>query len=414
MNRILIFCLSACLLLISCHEVSKTDQPVSDSSSVRNDYASDKRFLLQHTDAVELQSGNSRVLVVPQYQGRVMTSSASSDTGHSFGWVNYDLISAKKYKEHINAYGGEERIWLAPEGGQFSFFFKKGVPYDFEHWYTPAAFDTMLYNIVTKTDSNVVFSKDISLVNRSGTVFDIHIDRKVSILNDAEIDSSLSINPDSGLHAVAYKTVNTLTNKGSFAWDKKTGAPAVWLLGMMKPSANSTIVLPLKRNPTDTGTIVHDAYFGKIPDDRWKIGGQQAFLKADGKFRGKVGIPPVNSPKYIGSYDADHKVLTILEAIRPEQFNEIPNSAWEDQKSPFTGDAFNAYNDGPLKDGSQMGPFYELESLSPAAFLQPGKSLTHTQITYHLVGNVEELDKISRQLLGVSLNDIQNAFGSSK
>jgi hypothetical protein len=414
MNRSFIYCLSACLLFMSCQETSKSDQPVSDSSSARNEYAADRNFLLQHTDAVELHSGNSRVLVTPQYQGRVMTSSASSDSGYSFGWVNYDLISSNKYKEHINAYGGEERIWLAPEGGQFSFFFKKGVSYDFEHWYTPPAFDTMLYNIVTKTDSNVEFSKDISLINRSGTIFDIRIDRKVSILSAAEIDSSLSISLDSGLHAVAYTSVNTLTNRGSFAWDRKTGAPAVWLLGMMKPSPNSTIVLPLKRNATDTGAIVHDAYFGKIPDDRWKVAGMNAYLKADGKFRGKVGIPPANSPKYIGSYDADHKVLTILEAIRPGQITEIPNSSWEDQKFPFTGDAFNAYNDGPLKDGSQMGPFYELESLSPAAFLAPGKSLTHTQITYHLVGNVEELDKISKQLLGVTLDDIQNAFHSPK
>jgi hypothetical protein len=414
MNRNFTDCLFACLLLMSCHEAAKPVKTVADSSSVRNDYASDRSFLVQHTNVVELQAGNSRVLIAPGYQGRVMTSSCNPDSGYSFGWINYDLIASKKYKEHINPYGGEERLWLAPEGGQFSFFFKKGVPYDFEHWYTPAAFDTMLYNIVTKTDSNVAFSKNISLVNRSGIVFDIHIDRKVSILNSAEIDRNLSISLDSDFLAVAYKTDNTITNLGSSSWDRKTGAPAIWLLGMMKPSPNSTIVLPLRRGTPDTSVVVHDTYFGKIPEDRWKIAGSQAFLKADGKFRGKVGIPPANAPRYIGSYDADNKVLTILEAIRPEQVTDIPNSAWEDQKSPFSGDAFNAYNDGPLKDGSQMGPFYELESLSPAAFLKPGKSLTHTQITYHLMGNVAKLDKISKQLLGVSLDDITNAFTLSK
>jgi hypothetical protein len=414
MNRSFTYILFACLLSISCNESGKPDQPISDSSHVRNDYASDRRFLLQYTNVVELKAGNSRALIVPQYQGRVMTSSCNSDSGYSFGWINYNLIASKKYKEHINPYGGEERLWLAPEGGQFSFFFKKGVPYDFDHWYTPSAFDTMTYNIVTKTDSDVVFSKDISLVNRSGTVFDIHIDRKVSILNSAEIQSNLSLSLDGDLLAVAYKTENTLTNRGSFSWDRKTGAPAVWLLGMMKPSPNSTIVLPLRRRSSDTSVFVHDTYFGNIPQDRWKVAGLHAFLRADGKFRGKVGIPPANSSKYIGSYDSDNRVLTILEAIRPDQATDIPNSAWEDQKSPFSGDAFNAYNDGPLKDGSQMGPFYELESLSPAAFLQPGKSLTHTQITYHLVGNMEKLDKISKQLLGVSLDDITNAFTSTR
>jgi hypothetical protein len=414
MKRILIFCICTCLLFIACNEANKPKQPGSATSSVPNDYASDRRFLLQHTPLVELQSGKSRVLIAPQYQGRVMTSSCKSDSGYSFGWINYDLIASQKYKEHINPYGGEERLWLAPEGGQFSFFFKKGVPYDFDHWYTPAAFDTMLYSVVTKTDSNALFSKDISIVNRSGTVFSIHIDRKITLLNAAEVDNNLSISLDSDLLAVAYKSENTLTNSGSFSWNRKTGAPAVWLLGMMKPSPNTTILLPLKKPASDTSVLVHDTYFGNIPADRWKIIGSNAFLRADGKFRGKVGIPPANSTKYIGSYDSDHTVLTILEAIRPEQTTDFPNSAWEDQKSPFSGDAFNAYNDGPLKDGSQMGPFYELESLSPAAFLQPGKTLSHTQITYHLMGNVKKLDKISKQLLGVSIADIESVFKSSR
>ena len=52
--------------------------------------------------------------------------------------------------------------------------------------------------------------------------------------------------------------------------------------------------------------------------------------------------------------------------------------------NPYSGDALNSYNDGPLEDGSQMGPFYELETSSPAAALKPGESITHSQITIHL------------------------------
>jgi hypothetical protein len=36
--------------------------------------------------------------------------------------------------------------------------------------------------------------------------------------------------------------------------------------------------------------------------------------------------------------------------------------------------------------------------------------LTHTQITCHLQGDESELDKISRQVLGVPLAAIKNAF----
>ena len=42
---------------------------------------------------------------------------------------------------HMNAYGGENRLWLGPEGGRFSLFFPKGAKMEFANWKTPAAFD---------------------------------------------------------------------------------------------------------------------------------------------------------------------------------------------------------------------------------------------------------------------------------
>ena len=37
----------------------------------------------------------------------------------------------------MNAFGGEDRLWLGPEGGQYSIFFRAGDPFDLEHWQTP-------------------------------------------------------------------------------------------------------------------------------------------------------------------------------------------------------------------------------------------------------------------------------------
>ena len=52
----------------------------------------------------------------------------------------------------------------------------------------------------------------------------------------------------------------------------------------------------------------------------------------------------------------------------PAGEREYVNSLWEIQDEPFRGDVVNSYNDGKLEDGTQLGPFYELESSSPAAF----------------------------------------------
>ena len=87
-------------------------------------------------------SSSAQIIIVPAYQGRVMTSTADGNNGLSFGWVNHDLIASGKPAEHINAFGGEERFWLGPEGGQFSIYFKKGSEFKFENWYVPKEFDT--------------------------------------------------------------------------------------------------------------------------------------------------------------------------------------------------------------------------------------------------------------------------------
>ncbi len=80
------------------------------------------------------------------------------------------------------------------------------------------------------------------------------------------------------------------------------------------------------------------------------------------------------------------------------------------QDDPFSGDVINSYNDGPLEDGSQMGPFYEIETSSPALALKSGESYTHIQRTYHFEGSVEKLDILAKKLLGVSIKEINKQF----
>lgn len=410
MKQYLLYYFCSILIFISCNSQENPDKHVKNE--VSSDYLNDRHFLMKYLSVIELHKGSDKILIVPQYQGRVMTSTCNGDSGYSFGWINYDFIKSKKLKEHFNPYGGEERLWLAPEGGQFSFFFKKGVPYDFDHWFTPKEFDSDSFQLINKSDTSALFEQDLAIANRSGNNFLLHIDRKITLLDTNNIEKNLRIDIGNGVNAVAYESTNTLKNSGKTSWTKETGAPAIWLLGMLKPSPQTIIVLPIRKSLNDTSAIVHDKYFGSIPSDRWKVIGNFAFLKADGKFRGKVGIPPQHATHFIGSYDAESRVLTILECSWPEGQKEFVNSLWEDQKDPFSGDALNAYNDGPLKDGSQLGPFYELESLSPAAFLAPGKSLTHTQITYHFLGDASNLNKIAQTVLGIGLQSIQNVFST--
>ena len=105
------------------------------------------------------------------------------------------------------------------------------------------------------------------------------------------------------------------------------------------------------------------------------------------------------------------KVLNVVTYNVQEAPNGFVNSAWKLQDEPFAGDVINSYNDGSPEEGKPpLGPFYELETSSPAAALKPGEKLKHVQRTFHIQGTEEELDPLARKLLGASLEAIKNAF----
>src|SRR5215213_1108656 len=194
-----------------------------DSSVHKGTYGYDAAFLKKHTRKVlELSTsdGSSKVLLSADYQGRVMTSTATGDSGLSFGWLNYDLISATEKKQQFNPVGGEERFWLGPEGGQYSIYFKQNDSFNINHWQVPPLIDTVSYDVVRSDNTEIIFAKKASLTNYSGTRFDIGIERKIRILDKENIESTLkaSIPPDVNL--VGYQTDNRLQNIGTADWTK--------------------------------------------------------------------------------------------------------------------------------------------------------------------------------------------------
>ena len=172
---------------------------------------------------------------------------------------------------------------------------------------------------------------------------------------------------------------------------------------MFNPSDNTSVILPHDKiaNKED----VTDNYFGTIPVDRIKRTDNLMLLKGDGKFRGKVGIAPSVAKNIVGSYDAKRHILTLVK-FDVDKTGLYVNSKWEQQSKPYSGDVVNSYNDGPQADGSQMGPFYELESSSPAKELKKGESLSHRHITLHIEGDENQLNQIAEQALGVSLKNL--------
>jgi len=348
-------------------------------------FANDLEFMKKHTQIVVLKDGEAAVAVAPAYQGRVMTSTFDNTAGPSFGWINRPVIEKGlmsdeekkgKLEEHIYIFGGEERFWFGPEGGQFAVFFKPGAKFVFDEWVTPPAIDTDAFEVVEQTETSAKFQHKTELLNHSGTKFNVGIERTVKLLNQA--DALLSI----------------------------------WMLGMYNPSPETTVVIPFKGGDDEAlGQKVNDTYFGKVPPEYLKVEEDKLFFKGDGTRRGKIGINAQRSKGIAGSYDAAGKVLNIVTYNVQDSPQGFVNSMWELQEQPYSGDVINSYNDGSPEEGKPpLGPFYELETSSPAAALEPGKTMQHVQRTFHIQGSEEQLNPLAKQLLGVELSEIKDAF----
>jgi len=384
--------------------IAASCQRPGEQEPIPGTYSYDLAFLNKHDKSlIELADpdAQARLIVSPRFQGRVMTSASSGIEGKSYGWINYDLIASRTWKAQFNPVGGEERLWLGPEGGQYSLYFAPGNSFDIKNWQVPPIIDTVTYSVAQQTNGSVLFETEAQLQNQSGTQFNIRITRGIELLSRAATEEELGMTLQKDIKCVAYRTRNTITNTGE-AWKRETGLISVWLLGMFTPSSTTTVVIPFL--PGGKSKINTD-YFGEIPADRLAIRDSVLLFRCDGRYRSKLGLPPDIATRFAGSYDAEKKILTIIH-FDVDRAGDYVNSKWEIQDQPYRGDVLNSYNDGPLADGSQLGPFYELESSSSARPLGPAEKLVHNQVTCHLEGDEGALREVAMSLLGIDIKEL--------
>lgn len=372
-------------------------------------FADDLAFLRAHGDVQVLEADDGgRVALSASLQGRVMTS-AVAESAQSCGWIHRAFLASGKKGTAFDNYGGEDRLWLGPEGGQYGLYFPKGAPFAFDAWQVPHAMQEGAWDVKGATKQRATFAKTMHVSNWSGTGFDAAIERTVALV-DARARVRALREGAKAVRVVAFESENRLTNAGSAAWTKDTGLLSIWILAMYAPASDGRVVIPFETSAPAGTPIVNDAYFGKVPADRLAVHEDRGFLSfvVDGKLRSKIGLGPRRAKSRLGSYSAAAKLLTVVE-YEPGPSPSAPyvNSMWEKQAAPYGGDVVNSYNDGPTGPGKPpLGGFYELETSSPGAELAPGASIVHTHRTFHFVGEREALDPIAKEMLGVSLAEL--------
>jgi hypothetical protein len=395
-------------------------------------YAETVAFLKKHTNVVELTDGDARVAVCPEWQGRVMTSTCGGMEGQSFGFVNDDFINAGKSNLHFNNYGGEERLWLSPEGGQFSLWFapgKLGKEQNLDNWFTPPAFNegdwtakrpaANVRDAEPNPPRSAQTSAEMKFQNTSGTQFHLHVDRFIKLLHEVELAEFLGNSTaekicSAAVKHVAYETHNTLTNRGDDMTREK-GLVSIWILGMMNSGPETVVIVPYRPgSEAEMGPVVKSDYFGAVPAERLQTLPEAVLLRADGNYRSKIGVSQRRVHNLVGSIDFHNHVLTLVHFSMPaDPTKELyMNNQWGGPLAePYRGDVVNSYNDGPPAPGKKgMGPFYEIESLSPARELKTGQSLSHKHATIHIQAEMPVLAALAKETLGVDLEKVKSTM----
>jgi hypothetical protein len=381
-------------------------------------YGEARSFLAKHTDFVELTDGEgARVAICPEWQGRVMTSTAGDLDGLSFGFIHQEYIEAGKEDPHFNNYGGEDRFWLSPEGGQFSLWFKPGVEQTLDNWFTAPALNVGAWRITSREgDPFIRMEQRMELENTSATKFNLDVTRTVRLLNDTDLknlfgQSTAATMGGAGVKMVAYETINTIANQGQ-PMTKEKGLTSIWILCMFNAGPQTVVIIPYKPGEeTELGPVVKSDYFGEVPPDRLKIVPEAILFRADANYRSKLGTSQRRARNVAGSIDFKNNVLTLAHFTMPDDPTKelYMNNMWGGpHEEPYKGDVMNTYNDGPpAPDKKGLGPFYEIESLSPAKPLATGESLTHHHRTLHIQADLATLDKLATEILGIKLEKVR-------
>jgi len=409
-----VLALAACVLLVfvfpSCATSPAAQEGVFDTTLK----------VLQDNTRVALLSdaaGEARVVVTPELSARVMMSTWGGDEPPRLGWVNEPVVAGKERNPAFINYGGAERLWLSPEGGQFALFFKPGNPFDLDHWMTPTTFNSDPFEILDQSQRHIAMARDMKLSNYQGTPFKFRALRTVTLVNRLDLAAEFGVDLPDTVSYVGFTTKNALINRGFSSMSKQKGLVSLWILSQFDASPDTWVIFPFKTDDEEgQGPFINDDYFGKVPPERLKVVHElgSALFRCDSRRRTKIGLSFGRAKNAIGSISFDRNILTVVIFNLPRT-GSYANNAWAIQKEPFGGDVVNSYNNGVEgMDADVSERFYELETLSPVKELEPGHRIEHINTTLHFNGSFDELNAISQALLGVDIEKVKSETDDMK
>ena len=175
---------------------------------------------------------------------------------------------------------------------------------------------------------------------------------------------------------------------------REKGLVSIWSLGQFPAGAadlHHRAVQSRRRGSSWDRSSTRD-YFGRIPPDRLRVSAEAHLVPGRRQVpledrRAATARQAGGRLDRLAARRADARAFLDAAGSRPA-FSYVEQHLGSAAGAVTAATSFNSYNDGPPEPGKPaLGGFYEIESLSPAAQLPTGKSLTHTQTTFHIEGD---------------------------
>ncbi|WP_111709336.1 DUF6786 family protein [Lutibacter citreus] len=377
-------------LIISCNSLPKTTT-----------FEEDIEVLKKIEDLTILKNDDAMIAVSGTYQARVFTSTSNGIKGRSYGYFNKRLIQNNEYKTNLTSLGGEGRLIFAPEVGKYATFFAPNTEQTANTISPSPDMKSKIFNELDRTNLSITSGNKMQIRNANSYIFELNVKRKISLKTNSQIQDELKITLNNNLKAVAFSAESWVRNIGKKQWDKEKGLLSIWDIGCIKSSPKTIVIIPTKNKIEEVTN-----YFTPLNSDRVNIKNGVVFYKADTNYMNKIGIQQENIKNVFGSYSPEINLLTICTFNFIENEDYYANCVWGHSK-PYKGDVINIFNGEVNEELDRNWPFYEMETLSSQKELKPNKEIYHRQTIFHFEGAKEELNKISKKVLGVELTEIK-------
>ncbi|MDR1963637.1 MAG: hypothetical protein LBQ50_07645 [Planctomycetaceae bacterium] len=331
-------------------------------------YLGSKTRILELCDQI-----GGRVVICPEWDGRVMTSTCDGIDGNSFGLINVKAIDTDNTDWSYNSYGGEDQFVFFPDG-------------------EPYVIDSIPQRPAVR------LRRSVRLTAAHGNRVECDVIRTVRLLDRNEIftvfgDATAVSLDQMDVSFVGFATVNSIVN--SLFHDSVSGHSVLLRIrGMFNSSQSAIAIIPFQSDEeSESGSPVQTEFFGSSPHGRLRLLPQAALLRTDGKYRCQVTVPRQQATPYLGAIDFREGTLTLIAFDLPEP--------------QYSGEAVRAYNHGPSFPGeTDFARFYEFNIFSSVHDLPHGGTWTHHQYTLHINADNRTLTYLIQEVLGVEYEQI--------